>query len=602
MYSKFFGFKEKPFKLAPNPEYLFMGKSHEEALTHLLFAISQGKKSLRITGELGTGKTTLCRAFFGNLDASITAAYIAAHKMDAVQLLKAINDAFFIDTSPDNTKGLVDIIYRFLIKKRNAGQRALVLIDEAQNLSHEALEQILLLSNLATAEGKLLKIILVGQPELNEMLASGRLKELGQRIIKNCQLAPLTFLETIDYIEHRISLAAHKEGPSFDKASCRVIYEYSGGIPQLINIGCEMALMNAFNRHSSKITGSITRDALKVLPQGKQGKPDEPDKRQNKAIGLAILAAFLVSLVIILLYSSKGQLPETTVVGESVDNITVPAGSAPIEPAADKVGIPEKPPAINQSEPGEKFSENRTKAPAGLELIDPKVEKQESPEQPPAVNTSETDKEISENRTVYSVHAGTFKTASEANQLLNNLHVHGYPSFGYTSMNKKGNTAHVVVAGKYQSYDLAQQASRNLIQKGYSNFIARAKDSLRIPAGSGPINIAENKRKTPQKPPPVNKSDTGEKIPENSSVYAVHAGTFKAAPQANLLLNNLKLLGFPSFMYASLSKNGNTVYVVVAGKYQSYSLAEEASRSLSKKGHNNFIARAKESLKEGPAS
>jgi len=605
MYSKFFGFKEKPFKLAPNPEYLFMGKSHEKVLTHLLFAISQGKKSLRITGELGTGKTTLCRAFFGNLDESIAAAYISAHKMDAVQLLKAINDAFFIDTSPDNTKGLIDIIYGFLIKKRTAGQKALVLIDEAQNLSHEALEQILLLSNLETAEGKLLKIILVGQPELNDMLSSDQLRELGQRIIKNCQLAPLTFLETIDYIEHRISLAAHKEGPPFDKASCRVIYEYSGGIPQLINIGCEMALMNAFNRNSSKITGAITRDAIKVLTQGKQGKPDEPDepdKRHDKAIGLAILSAFLVSLVIILLYSSKGQLPETTVVGESVDNIKVPAGSAPIEPAMDKVESPAKPLAVSPSESGEKISEGRAKAPAGLELIDPKVEKQENPEQPLAVNKSDTGEKISDNRTVYSVHAGTFKTASEANQLLNNLHLLGYPSFGYTSMNKKGNTAHVVVAGKYQSYDLAKQASRNLIQKGYSNFIAKAKDSLRIPAGSGPINIAENKRKTPQKPPAVNKSDTGEKISENRNVYSVHVGTFKAVSQANLLLNNLKSLGFPSFMYSNLSKKGNTVYVVVAGKYQSYDLAKEASQSLSKKGHNNFIARAKESLKEGPAS
>jgi type II secretory pathway predicted ATPase ExeA/cell division septation protein DedD len=601
MYSKFFGFKEKPFKLAPNPEYLFMGKSHEKALTHLLFAISQGKKSLRITGELGTGKTTLCRAFFGNLDESIAAAYISAHKMDAVHLLKAINDAFFIDTSPDNTKDLIDIIYGFLIKKRTAGQKALVLIDEAQNLSHEALEQILLLSNLETAEGKLLMIILVGQPELNDMLSSDQLRELGQRLTKNCQLAPLTFLETIDYIEHRLSHAAHKEGPPFDKASCRVIYEYSGGIPKLINIGCEMALMNAFNRNSSKITGTITRDAIKVLTQEKQGKPDEPDKRHDKAIGLAILSAFLVSLVIILLYSSKGQLPETTVIDESVNKTKILTDSGPIAPAMDKLKIPEKPLVINQHETSEKIAAGGTMVSAGPGPTDPVMDKPETSEKPLAIHQSETDEKIAEYGDIYSVHVGTFKTASQANMLLNKLKSLGFPSFGYTSSSKNGNTVHVVVAGKYQSYDLAKEASRSLSKKGHSNFITKAKDSLKIPAGSAPISHAEDKLDIPEKPLAVSQSETSEKIAEDKDVYAVHTGTFKTASEANQLLNNLQSLGYPSFGYTSLSKKGNTVYVVVAGKYQSYDLAKQASRSLSKKGHSNFIAKAKDSLKEGPA-
>jgi len=200
MYNKFFGFKEKPFKLVPNPEYLFLSKSHEEALAHLSYAIYHGEGFVEIIGEVGTGKTTLCRVFLENLDKSIEAAYIFNPKLDALQLLKVINDEFGIDSSPDNTKDLIDILNSFLIEKKSSGQKVLVLIDEAQNLSLEVLEQLRLLSNLETTREKLLQIILVGQPELGEMLASHKLRQLGQRITINCQLTPLSYAETRDYI------------------------------------------------------------------------------------------------------------------------------------------------------------------------------------------------------------------------------------------------------------------------------------------------------------------------------------------------------------------------------------------------------------------
>jgi general secretion pathway protein A len=265
MYKKFFGFKEKPFKLVPNPEYLFLSKSHEEALGHLTYAISHGDGFVEITGEVGTGKTTLCRVFLESLDASIEAAYIFNPKLDALQLLKAINDEFGIDSKPDNTKDLIDILNGFLIEKKAAGQKVLVLIDEAQNLSLEVLEQLRLLSNLETTQEKLLQIILVGQPELGDMLSSHQLRQLGQRITINCHLDPLTFQEAKDYIRHRISLASHRAGPPFDKGSYRAIYKYSRGVPRLINIACNRVLLNAFSRNSFKITGSITNEAIKEI-------------------------------------------------------------------------------------------------------------------------------------------------------------------------------------------------------------------------------------------------------------------------------------------------------------------------------------------------
>ena len=165
MYENFFGFKEKPFKLVPNPEYLFLSKSHEEALAHLTYALSQGDGFVEITGEVGTGKTTLCRAFLENLDDDAIAAYIFNPKLDPRQLIKTINDELGIKCKTDNTKDLIDNLNNFLMRQKTLRKKVLLLIDEAQNLSKNVLEQLRLLSNLETSKEKLLQIILVGQPE-----------------------------------------------------------------------------------------------------------------------------------------------------------------------------------------------------------------------------------------------------------------------------------------------------------------------------------------------------------------------------------------------------------------------------------------------------
>ena len=305
MYKKFFGFKENPFKLVPNPEYLFLSKSHEEALGHLTYAISHGDGFVEITGEVGTGKTTLCRVFLESLDASIEAAYIFNPKLDALQLLKAINDDFGIDSKPDNTKDLIDILNGFLIEKKAAGKKVIVLIDEAQNLSLEVLEQLRLLSNLETTQEKLLQIILVGQPELGDMLSSHQLRQLGQRITISCHLDPLTFQEAKDYIRHRISLASHRAGPPFDKGSYRAIHEYSKGIPRLINIACNRVLLNAFSRNSVKITSSITKEAIKELTRE---KAKNSHGSIQGSIGLiTTVSAFCITLAIVMLYLYYGH-------------------------------------------------------------------------------------------------------------------------------------------------------------------------------------------------------------------------------------------------------------------------------------------------------
>ena len=265
MYTNFFGFREKPFKLVPNPEYLFLSKSHEEALAHLNYAISEGDGFVEITGEVGTGKTTLCRALLENLDQDTVAAYIFNPKLGPKQLLKTINDELGIVYDADNTKDLIDKLNAFLLRKKSEGRRVLILIDEAQNLTKNVLEQLRLLSNLETNKEKLLQIILVGQPELAAMLESYELRQLGQRITLRYQLSELTRSETQEYIQYRLNVASQRKGIHFERSAANQIYKYSQGVPRLINIACDRALLTAFGLNQHRITGAIAKSAIGEL-------------------------------------------------------------------------------------------------------------------------------------------------------------------------------------------------------------------------------------------------------------------------------------------------------------------------------------------------
>ncbi len=265
MYENFFGFKEKPFKLVPDPDYLFLSKSHEEALAHLNYALSQGDGFVEITGEVGTGKTTLCRAFLENLGDDTAAAYIFNPKLGPRQLIQTINDELGIKYKNDNTKDLIDNLNNFLILQKTRRKKVILLIDEAQNLSKNVLEQLRLLSNLETSKEKLLQIILVGQPELSDILDSHELRQLGQRITLRYHLSPLTPRESVDYIQYRIDIASQKSGLKFDHAAYRPIYKYSRGIPRVINIACDRILLMAFGLSKYRITGKIARDSIKEL-------------------------------------------------------------------------------------------------------------------------------------------------------------------------------------------------------------------------------------------------------------------------------------------------------------------------------------------------
>ena len=305
-----------------------MSQSHEEALAHLKYAISQGDGFVAITGEVGTGKTTLCRVFLESLDENTESAYIFNPKLSPKQLLMAINEEFGLNFDANNTKELIDTLNSYLMGKRSEGKKVVLLVDEAQNLAVNVLELIRLLSNLETTKFKLLQIVLVGQPELGDMLDSHELRQLGQRITLNCNLKPLTFKEANEYIAHRIHIASKRPVVQFTRAAYRAIYKFSAGIPRLINIVCDRALLTAYVLNQKKITAGIARSAILELA----GKSD------IKHMGLlhwkkaAVISSTLGLSILILIFYLTGSFNLTVLFNRA--NIKKPeiAGPAPSPP------------------------------------------------------------------------------------------------------------------------------------------------------------------------------------------------------------------------------------------------------------------------------
>jgi general secretion pathway protein A len=342
MYNAYFGFREKPFKLVPNPEYLFLSRSHEEALAHLNYAISQGDGFVEITGEVGTGKTTLCRAFLESLNDQTVAAYIFNPKLGPKQLMRSISDEFGVQYRSDDTKDLIDKLNHFLLQKKHERKKVIIVIDEAQNLSKTVLEQLRLLSNLETNKEKLLQIILVGQPELAAMLDSHELRQIGQRISLRYQISPLSLKETQEYIQYRLNIASQKRQPLFDPAAIRLIYAYSKGIPRVINIACDRALIAAFGTHQHQVTRRVAKTALsEMMHRGRASAVGLMDGRRALALFVlvcAVTAAFLYRKPLSDAFQSRFFTPPAShPSGSSTDDSA--AGAAMPPPPRSNAGV-----------------------------------------------------------------------------------------------------------------------------------------------------------------------------------------------------------------------------------------------------------------------
>jgi general secretion pathway protein A len=254
MYQSFYGFTEKPFNITPDPKFLYLSPTHQEALQHLKFGVQEKKGFIVLVGEVGCGKTTLCRRFLNEIDpAHYDTALILNPRVNETEMLQAILTELGETALAEGQAALVAQIHRVLLERINQGRDIVLIIDEAQNLSFGVLEQIRLLSNLETDEQKLLQIILMGQPELKEVLARKELRQLRQRILVHYELHPLSFSDMQHYIHHRLSLAGGNGRPHFTPWSLRAIHRQSKGIPRIVNNLCDKALLAAFIRDSDEV-------------------------------------------------------------------------------------------------------------------------------------------------------------------------------------------------------------------------------------------------------------------------------------------------------------------------------------------------------------
>ena len=265
MYTQFFNLKQAPFSIAPDPRYLFMSERHREALAHLLYGVNGGGGFVLLTGEIGAGKTTVCRCFIEQIPEHCQFAYIFNPSLSVTELLQTVCDEFGIDlpvSTGTGVKAYVDAINDCLLRSHAQGKNNVLIIDEAQNLSAAVLEQLRLLTNLETNQRKLLQIILIGQPELREMLARPELEQLAQRVIARYHLGALSAPETASYVGHRLALAGSKAALApFPPSLLQSIHRLSKGVPRRINLLCDRALLGAYALDRHQVTPAILRQA-----------------------------------------------------------------------------------------------------------------------------------------------------------------------------------------------------------------------------------------------------------------------------------------------------------------------------------------------------
>jgi len=265
MYLSFYGLKEKPFNVTSDPHFLFMSKRHKEALSHLLYGIKERKGFLEITGEIGTGKTTVCRALLNNLDERTKTAFILNPNLSELQLLQAIIEDFGMAAGRKTKLSLQQQLNSFLIDQLRQDNNVILILDEAQNLNSSLLENIRMLSNLETEKEKLFQIVLVGQPELRTKLNSPQLRQLKQRIGIRYHILPLAGDEIDKYIYHRLRVAGAEKAATFTESAIERIQRYSGGTPRTINMVCDKALLLGYVLEKKTIDEEILDRSIKEI-------------------------------------------------------------------------------------------------------------------------------------------------------------------------------------------------------------------------------------------------------------------------------------------------------------------------------------------------
>ena len=348
MYTSYFGLNEKPFSITPDPRYLFMSERHGEALAHLVYGVTESGGFMQLTGEVGTGKTTLVRSLLLNrMPAHAEVAVVLNPQLSALEFLQSICEELHIDVPEaqrGSIKALIDVLNRHLLQAHAEGRRTILIVDEAQNLAPDVLEEVRLLTNLETSKQKLLQIILIGQPELRDVLARSDLRQLAQRITGRYHLEPLSRDETAQYVEHRLKVAGAL-GEVFDPAAKRELFRLTGGVPRLINVICDRALLGAYSAESRRVSRRLVRRAADEVT-GKT-KPVSWTRWALTTIGITAAIVVLASYLSLLeqrqpaAEQTAAELAATPVVAAAepepepapIPRQTVAAEPAPAEPA-----------------------------------------------------------------------------------------------------------------------------------------------------------------------------------------------------------------------------------------------------------------------------
>jgi len=339
MYEQYFGLAEAPFSIAPDPRYLYLSQRHQEALAHLLYGVNGDGGFVLLTGEVGAGKTTVCRCLLEQIPASCDVAYIFNPNLTVGELLSTICSEFGIAVAPGNTsvKVFVDSINAHLLDAHARDRHTVLIIDEAQNLSAVVLEQMRLLTNLETNERKLLQIILIGQPELTEMLERPELRQLSQRIIARYHLGPLSKPEVAAYVRHRLEIAGARR-QLFPASLMGRLYRLSGGVPRVINVLCDRALLGTYVQEKERVDrATLEKAAREVFP--------EVPRRSLVMPLLTVLIIVLGGALAMTLYRLKQRESETT-----TGRVTTAIPAAPIVTSPARVA-PVKDVAVKPAEP-----------------------------------------------------------------------------------------------------------------------------------------------------------------------------------------------------------------------------------------------------------
>lgn len=453
MYLQFFKLSEAPFSLTPDPAFVYLSAAHREALAHLLYGVGQGGAGgfVQLTGEVGTGKTTLCRCLMEQVPENTQVALILNPLVTAAELLATICEELGLETAAikHSNKAMVDALNHYLLAQHAQGRRVVVVIDEAQNLSPEALEQVRLLTNLETTKEKLLQMVLLGQPELRQLLQRQNLRQLAQRITARYHLAPLGQDESYAYVRHRLKVAGASQNP-FSRRALRALYQRSAGVPRLINIIADRALVGAYAKESQTVSARLVHDAANEV------QPSETRVRNNQWPWVVAAAATAALVVITLVMTGAGPFgtASPTPVVESELSLTAP----PLESLNESAVTPE----ITEAE-ATRVDSAQTVAIGGVS--GPGNAQQDPTPLPVVLDKSWL---ASQHETAWQALANLWQDSGRANDIRSACD--GVVATGYACLRERGNWARVQQLGLPVLLVLRAEESSYLLLRGMTQF------------------------------------------------------------------------------------------------------------------------------------